>query len=246
MPQTQPSPLPSPSTAACALPPRTTPRYPITTSEYAIASAWAPANAIEEHLVRKIGGLGVTIENLLNTLSTMDPALPNRSNLIASFSLTLARLQKTQTALEAELREIQSQRGIRATHPFTCEHIPAQADARPYVAARGSTAAAPLYKESEPIAVDAGFPEDARQLLETYYGTRIRPVSEFHGGKVVFTPRIIAYIAARMNVPVPACAVRVPPKPAAAAPTRPRPRVTPPSAAQTPRKRPVSALASKA
>jgi hypothetical protein len=92
-----------------------TPPYPIAAAEYAIAGAWSPANAIEEHLVRKIGALGVTIENLLNHLSLLDPADPVKARIISSFSLTLTRLQKTQSTLEAELREVQAQRGIRAT-----------------------------------------------------------------------------------------------------------------------------------
>ena len=176
-----------------------TPHYPIAAAEYAITGAWSPANAIEEHLVRKIGGLGVTIENLLNHLSLLDPADPVKARIISSFSLTLTRLQKTQSGLVAELREVQAQRGIRATHPITCEPLPKQADARPYVMLSGRAGATPVYKDTESITVQENFPDSARQLLETHFGTRIYKTSERQNGKFAITPKFIEEIAAKLR-----------------------------------------------
>jgi hypothetical protein len=173
-----------------------TPPYPIAAAEYAIAGAWSPANAIEEHLVRKIGALGVTIENLLNHLSLLDPADPVKARIISSFSLTLTRLQKTQSTLEAELREVQAQRGIRATHPITCEKIPSQADALPYVFESGNSF---NYKQCELIVAPEEMPDTARQLLETHFGTRIYKPSERQNGKFMITPKLIDEIAAKLR-----------------------------------------------
>ncbi|MEP7366613.1 MAG: hypothetical protein ABI972_25425 [Acidobacteriota bacterium] len=194
-PQPQPT-QPAPSAAfAAAVVQRKAQLSAVATMEQSMNDAWAPANAVEEHLVRKISGLGVTIESMLRTLSVLDPE--TKANLISSYTLTLIRLQKTQSSLETELRGIQSQRGIRATHPYTCELLPTQADARPYVRESGSRPT--VFKPVEPITAPEGMPEEARQVLEAHFGTRVRPAGEMRDGKMIITPKLIQELAANLR-----------------------------------------------
>ncbi|MCC7237845.1 MAG: hypothetical protein IT163_21240 [Bryobacterales bacterium] len=153
-----------------------------------VAQAWAPANPVEDHLARKIASLGIAIENLLTAISALDPANEQHARRLAPLSAASTRLQKLQFTIEGVLREMQAQRGFRASHPLTCEPLPAHADARPYLRTPGSSRTSPVFKPGERLVASAPLPAATRRKIEARFGARVYPASTPAASRLSVTP----------------------------------------------------------
>lgn len=152
-----------------------------------VAQAWTPANPIEDHLSRKFASLGIAIENMLTAITALDPANEQHARRLAPLTAAATRLQKLQFTVEGVLREMQSQRGFRATHPLTCEPLPFHADARPYLRPSGSTRASQSLKPGERLVVSSPLPAAVRKKIEARFGARVYPASAPAAARLAIT-----------------------------------------------------------